>query len=165
MGDIVLLALGSPLLCIFISAIYFRTPLYNKKTSPIKSVALIALFVPILLVVGGFFSNRGLIECVYLAIVSLGFCYSYFHLFNMSETARRIRMLRRVYLNHGSVPIKSLENEYSIEHIVKIRIQRLMDTGVLTRSEDGSIKIARGALYYATQLIRFWRWLFFGSSM
>ena len=165
MGDMIWLALGSPLLCILVSMIYFRTPLYNPKTSPIKSVALIALFVPILLVGYGFLLGWGVNACVYLAIVSLGFCYSYFHLFNMSETARRIRMLRRIYLNGGSVAVKSLESEYSIEHIVKIRIQRLMDTGVLTRSQDGSIRVAKGALYYATQLIRFWRWLFFGSSM
>ena len=74
-------------------------------------------------------------------------------------------MLRRIYLSGGAVAIKSLEAEYSVEHIVEIRIQRLMDTGVLTRAKDGSIKISKGALYYATQVIRFWRWMFFGSTM
>lgn len=159
------LSLFSPLFCILLSALFFRTPLYNPKASPIKSVALIALLVPVLLVFYAGLNDFSLQECVYLAIVSLGFSYSYFHLFNMSETARRIRMLRWIYLNGGAVAIKSIEAEYSVEHIVKIRIQRLMDTGVLTRTKDGSIKISRGTLYYATQVIRFWRWMFFGSTM
>lgn len=159
------LSLLSPVFCILLSAIFFRTPFYNKKASPIKSAALIALLVPVLLVVYAGSMGFSIQECVYLAIVSLGFSYSYFHLFNMTETARRIRMLRRIYLNGGAVSVKAIEAEYSVEHIVKIRIQRLMDTGVLTRAKDGSIKISKGALYYATQLIRFWRWMFFGSTM
>ena len=123
------------------------------------------LFVPFVLVGLVWILHKSWEECVYLGTVSLGFCYSFFHLFNMSETARRIRMLRRIYLSGGSVAIKSLEQEYSVEHIVKIRIQRLMDTGILTKSSDGSIQVSKGALYYATQIIRFWRWLFFGNSM
>lgn len=159
------LGLLSPLFCILVAAIYFRTGFYNPKFSPIKYIAWITLLVPLLLVVFGAAQGFSWQECAYLGFVSLGFSYSFFHLFNMSETARRIRMLRRMHLNGGSVLIKSLEQEYSVEHIVKIRIQRLMDTGVLTKGPDGSIQVARGALYYATQLIRFWRRLFFGSTM
>lgn len=163
--QILILGLLSPLFCILLSALFFRTPFYNPKLAPQKSVALIVLVVPLLLVVYGLYSGMGYGEVSYLGFVSLCFSYSYFHLFNMSETARRIRMLRRIYSNGGAVEVKSLENEYSAEHIVKVRIQRLRDTGVLTWDADGSIKISRGALYYATQLIRFWRWLFFGSTM
>ncbi len=163
--QILILGLLSPLFCILLSAIYFRTPLYDPKKAPQKSVALIVLAVPVLLALYGWWAEMGYGEILYLGFVSLCFSYSYFHLFNMSETARRIRMLRRIYLKGGAVNAKSLENEYSAEHIVKVRIQRLMDTGVLTHSADGSIKISRGALYYATQLIRFWRWMFFGSTM
>jgi len=68
--------------------------------------------------------NEYLINTLYGFIVYNGILYAYFHLFNMSETARRIRILLQIK-SQGSLSSKDLENLYSAEDMVTARLKRL----------------------------------------
>ncbi|MCK8235422.1 hypothetical protein, partial [Erwinia amylovora] len=70
-------------------------------------------------------------ECVYVFIVSGAIAYSYFHLFNMSLTARRIHLLIRQLgqeVNPGE--------RYDAARVISLRLARLEQMGIL-REEGG----------------------------
>lgn len=81
----------------------------------------------------GLTSNLG--PVIYSLGIYLLFSYAYFHFFNMSETARRIRIL--LESSRSPVLIKSdLDRTYTGEGMVKIRLERLVALGELKREGD-----------------------------
>ncbi|OGG99666.1 MAG: hypothetical protein A2600_12455 [Candidatus Lambdaproteobacteria bacterium RIFOXYD1_FULL_56_27] len=66
----------------------------------------------------------------YLVVVYNGLGYGYFHFFNLSETARRIRLLIEVYQGVGAGTEK-----YQPESMVKNRIDRLVAMGQLEEGQ------------------------------
>ncbi|MBF0315052.1 MAG: hypothetical protein HQK52_16635 [Oligoflexia bacterium] len=59
-------------------------------------------------------------DLLYHLLVLNALTYSYFHLFNMSDTARRIKLL--ILIHRG----KNITNDnYSIESMIEVRLQRL----------------------------------------
>lgn len=62
---------------------------------------------------------------VFLYSVYLLFAYVYFHVFNMSETARRIRILTTSSLR-GEIKEEEMANNYTGEQMIKIRLERLL---------------------------------------
>jgi hypothetical protein len=89
-------------------------------------------------------------------IVYNGIAYAYFHVFNMSETARRIRILLHV-LMHGMMDADSLRSDYSPRDMVAVRLDRLEQMGQVARGPDGGYRIAGGVLLSAARAIRIWR--------
>lgn len=82
----------------------------------------------------GFLHGCALI--VYCLIVYNAVMYSYFHLFNMSETARRIHILLNV-LEHGVLRQEEIRAIYSPRDMVMIRLERLVLMGWLQRNSAG----------------------------
>lgn len=72
----------------------------------------------------------------YGLIVYNAVMYSYFHLFNMSETARRIRILLNV-LEHGVLQREEILALYSPRDMVMVRLDRLVLMGWLKRNSEG----------------------------
>jgi hypothetical protein len=66
---------------------------------------------------------------VYLLLAYNAVAYAYFHLFNLGETGRRIRMLLEVA--DGTAP--SADASYSAESMVRARLQRLEQMGQARR--------------------------------
>jgi hypothetical protein len=95
------------------------------------------------------------VEGLYGAIVYGCVAYSYFHLFNMSETARRIRILLELY-SAGSLSAGQLSSLYDGTAVLEMRLDRLLATRQLTRRADRFVTVGRG-LYAAARLTRAWR--------
>jgi len=72
---------------------------------------------------------------LYLFLIYLLAGYVYFHFFNMSETARRVRLLIESSKT-GSLNITDLKNLYPHQDIVSVRIERLTALGELQRSGE-----------------------------
>lgn len=95
--------------------------------------------------------------------VALFFCfavysslaYTYFHFFNMSETARRIRILYEVY-RAGSLPLTSIGELYKTADIIGLRLKRLVETNKL-RYESGHYILNDKILYCTALFITQWR--------
>lgn len=88
-----------------------------------------------------------------LAYVCIG--YSYFHVFNMSETARRIRILHEFY-KAGTLTREQILPLYDAKSVIGVRIGRLSDTGQLAEA-NGRYRLNGKLLYHAALLIQLWR--------
>jgi hypothetical protein len=95
------------------------------------------------------------LAATYVAVVYACIAYSYFHLFNMSETARRIRILRELHAA-GSLSAEEISRLYSNASVLATRFDRLLATGQL-RMRDGRFVAAGRLLYAAACLVRAWR--------
>lgn len=81
----------------------------------------------------------GALGFIYYALCCVLLSHLYFHVFNMSETARRIRILVELLTGQNS-------KAYSAEHQVSVRIKRLMDLDQVKRVGDIYF-IRRGTLW------------------
>jgi len=70
--------------------------------------------------------NNNFLAIVYGFIVYNLLGYSYFHVFNISETARRIKILTEIKKN-GALSQEELTKYYESDFMVKIRLQRLTE--------------------------------------
>ena len=81
-------------------------------------------------------------------LIALAASHAYFHWFNMSETARRIKILMALCLGETAYQRKG-------DEVVDKRIERLHQSGVVTETENGLTlqrpfwgKLARGLVWY-----------------
>jgi hypothetical protein len=95
------------------------------------------------------------IDVTYGALVYACLAYSYFHVFNMSETARRIRILSELYLA-GPLSGREISRLYSGEGLLEARLDRLVGTRLLALRGGRYVRVAR-PFYAAAWLIRGWR--------
>jgi hypothetical protein len=95
------------------------------------------------------------VEAVYGVVVYTCVAYSYFHLFNMSETARRIRILSEIYRS-GSLTADQLSRLYDAAAVLGMRLDRLLATRQLVRRADRFVNAGR-SFYAVACLIRAWR--------
>lgn len=97
----------------------------------------------------------GLWAGIYFFLIALCFGYSYFHLFNMALTARRIELLIR--------KLEGREAGYEPRQIVQQRIARLRQLGTLEEA-NGRLKLKNGPLWLAAWGIGQLRRLFYPSA-
>ena len=90
----------------------------------------------------------------YSFIVYSGIAYSYFHLFNMSETARRIRIFYEIH-KAGSLTAAEILSIYGTNDIISVRLERLMAVNQLARKQDLYVMEGR-TLYYVALMVRAW---------
>lgn len=76
-------------------------------------------------------SNSSVGVAVFIFIHSMLLAHVYFHIFNMSETARRIRLL--LELREGGVAVK--ESSYSPQQLIQTRLNRLRETRAVYYTE------------------------------
>lgn len=93
---------------------------------------------------------------VFVFLVFNGFLYAYFHFFNMSETARRIRILLLIRLK-GALQPEEMREDYSLVSMVKVRLNRLVETGQIIKRSNGQYYIASFFLLRVAFLIAAWR--------
>jgi hypothetical protein len=99
--------------------------------------------------------NDVIASVAYSMIVYWGFATFYFHLFNTSETARRIKLLYEID-KAGSLSETKITDMYSTNDIVRLRLKRLVDTNQL-RLRDGNYSIDNRLLYFAALIVAFWQ--------
>jgi hypothetical protein len=91
---------------------------------------------------------------IFALIVFNGFGYAYFHLFNLSETSQRVRLL--ILLRRGARGSEGTE-EYSPRRMVDVRVRRLVEMGQMRADSEGRYRIAGRFFLNAAFLLRAWR--------
>ncbi len=86
----------------------------------------------------------------YAFIVYNALAYTYFHLFNMSETARRIKILYEID-SAGSLSKEAIPRSYGISEMLSVRLKRLVNMKQL--GCKGNCYILAGRLLYFAALI------------
>lgn len=87
---------------------------------------------------------------LYAFIIYHALAYTYFHSFNMGETARRIKILYEI--NHAGILSKeALSINYGASEILSVRLKRLVDMKQLGR--NGYYYVLTGRLLYFAALI------------
>lgn len=102
----------------------------------------------------------GQIVCmlVFAFIVFNGVAYAYFHFFNMSETARRIRMLLQVQQSGPTgLRVDELERQYSQTDMIESRLDRLVHLNQLLLAPDKHYHVVGSTLLWAGGVMRAWR--------
>ena len=89
---------------------------------------------------------------IYTATTYIALCYCYFHIFNMSETARRVRILREIDCGKS---LSELSGVYQSGRMLENRLERLLATGQIKLS-DGRYFIRSRTLLYAAKLLFLW---------
>lgn len=109
-----------------------------------------------------FYEDRGTPETIYALLFAFlvfnGIAYAYFHIFNMSETARRIRMLLQIRQTGPSgLRIQELEREYSPQDMIEARLDRLVKMHQLVLDDDGRYRASGQVLLLAGRAMAWWR--------
>ncbi len=134
------------------------------KRLPAQVITVICIFLgycPLAAFIAGpIFAVQGLLLYrfsifLYSTVTYLCIGYSYFHIFNMSETARRIRILYEIYKN-GKISRERLRSIYGPDEMLRIRLARLQETGQV-RLVNGCYLIGNPLLYNAARIIALWR--------
>ena len=160
MTKFVLLIILSPLglLAFHTLAVRLSTALKTKTSNQKQLIECILLFnLPMLyscyLIFG--FSAGAIGFYLYELIVYNSFAYFYFHFFNMSETARRIKILVSIYNKKIRGP-KDFKAFYDTDKALSIRLKRLEQLGQLKKK--GAVYMIKGRLlYYVSFLIPVFR--------
>ena len=151
---------ASPLVIFLIHAILSRmVPIRSRQM--VAALAVVCASVPLAVVLRatalmmgtGFRSAASLWGYVVIVYVAIG--YTYFHFFNMSETARRIRILCEIG-RAGSLTEEKLAALYKTSDIIDVRLTRLIETGQLDLT-NGRYSIKGRLLVIAGHSVLFWR--------
>lgn len=153
----------SPLIILGSHLIFSR---FNQKSPPqiIAIFSILLSYLPVGALCGYALWRNSTIKstdlisgAIYFFVVFSALAYAYFHLFNMGETARRIRLLAEIR-KVGSLTAQELSTIYKESEIVELRLQRLVDMKQLTL-DNGYYTIKRKILYYVAKIILAWRYL------
>ncbi len=98
--------------------------------------------------------NELWIPAVYGILVYSFLAYAYFHLFNLSETSRRARILYELKRN-GPMTQEAVEAEYSPAGQIFVRLERLVDIGEL-KIIDGRYCLKRYSLWFVAFILKVW---------
>lgn len=98
----------------------------------------------------------------YLFAVYLLMAYVYFHVFNMSETARRIRILAQGHRS-GKVVKDEMVQNYTPGQMIDLRVERLKALGEISL-RDGRYLPGRMRLLPAARMVFFLRRFIFPDS-
>lgn len=149
------IGLCSPFTALGLHILVYRT-IPGSKKFPRQKLAVLVIGGSIAISVGtAVYLGLGLDQTVNAAILSLMFGYSYFHFFNMSETARRIRILVEYVAG-----IPASHSGYDKDKIFGNRITRMHETGLIVE-ENGRLHAKNGPVLWAAYVILAWRKMFF----
>lgn len=99
--------------------------------------------------------TEGLVSTIlYSLIVYNAFGYTYFHIFNMSETARRIRLLFEIR-TAGTLTGEQINNLYGSSDMFEVRIERLLSMAQI-EMKDGRYYLKGRFFFYVARIVAFW---------
>jgi hypothetical protein len=138
-----------PLWTFGVHALLMRVPRIRKLPHQMSAVliALLTGFVLSVIILRGNFSFERLFFSLFCC---LGLAHVYFHIFNMSETARRIRIL--VGLESGISP--SLGEDYNPEEAIKVRMARLTAIDQVAEEKPGFYAAKPSILLYVSLFLK-----------
>ncbi len=161
---ILVLLILSPFVILCVHALVSRTllflkPGFSNQLACILSV--VAGHIPMGLLLWFFAFNPTALSnelvapsVIYCLIVYNAIGYCYFHLFNMSETARRIRILYEVK-KAGRLEDSEIQSMYDTGNMFTVRVERLLSMNQI-REEGGRYRLSGYFLYIPALIINFW---------
>jgi hypothetical protein len=105
-------------------------------------------------ILGGMAGTEQLAGAAYAVLVFGSIGYAYFHVFNMSETARRIRILYEIHRS-GSLSEEQILSQYRTPYLIQVRLKRLEETFQLERRGERFVLKGR-TLYFVTCALEAW---------
>jgi len=123
-----LFLLFSPLILMGFHIIFVRLnkKFFKLKISNQNTVIFCELILNIPIIFIFYLLNKSFSAVTYAFFVYNSLGYAYFHFFNMSETARRIKILLEIRKNK-ILKIENLTNDYQSDFMIKTRLQRLIE--------------------------------------
>lgn len=91
---------------------------------------------------------------IYSLVVYNALAYSYFHVFNMGETSRRIRVLSEIYTSR-QLKVSEIASVYSANDMLNLRLERLLSMNQIKRSGDRYL-LGNRLLYHAARVVEAW---------
>jgi hypothetical protein len=82
----------------------------------------------------GFLESMGQITLSTVTYIALG--YGYFHFINLGETARRVRILIELWESDDGLSRNEILERYDAAHIVKVRLQRMINKRQIVVQND-----------------------------
>ena len=155
---IIALLISSPFLLFIVHIISIKIIKSIKiEISMQKVVVYCLLFINIPVIIIYIIVNRGfnIIDTLYVLLVYNSFAYFYFHFFNMSETARRIKILIGIK-NKKINSVDDLSTVYHFDKSLEIRLKRLIQLNQLEKNTEGYI-LKKKLLFRVSYLIWFFR--------
>ncbi|MEI8175836.1 MAG: hypothetical protein WCG78_03105 [Candidatus Omnitrophota bacterium] len=158
---IVAVLVSSP--CVIVAVHMLAARIAPGKLPPqaLAAAACVLGSVPVLMAIvaltppgAGLFGSR-VAACWFALAVYMLIAYSYFHIFNMSETARRVRILYEIS-SRGTAGVEELRAAYGGARIIEVRLERLQETGQIAQA-GGRYTIRNPLLYTAARIIDAWR--------
>lgn len=136
-----------------------------NRSRPAQAIALLAVALSLLVVCTLFYAvvwrslALGERSAVLLYCCIVFFCLAmfYFHLFNTSETARRIKLLYEIH-KAGMLSESAITRLYSVDDVVRLRLKRLVETNQL-EFREGYYMLKGKLLYRAAFIVLFWQLL------
>jgi hypothetical protein len=128
----------------------------KKVVSHQKALIMLALFYnfPIVLFSSILFKDWTII--LYIFFMINGFTYFYFHFFNMSETARGIKIV--VNIKTGKIKnIADIKNIYTMENSLVDRLKRLEHLKQIEKKSEENYLLKGKSMYFAASIIVFFR--------
>lgn len=157
-----ILLLVSPLWILFTHIPFARAlQRINPRLSPLYATAFVILDVYFIMQVFAwvlYLRHLPLQEAVfgwlYGTLVYGGLAFSYFQFFAMTETARRIRILRELY-ETGPLTREQLAANYGAEQMFEIRLNRMVELGQLEKAE-GRFRVKGRLILYVAKVMSTW---------
>ncbi|MBN1542375.1 hypothetical protein JW992_09540 [candidate division KSB1 bacterium] len=155
---ILLLSLtGSPLALVALHSLVLRVASRQSKNFSAQKVTLFLLcclnapllLVGVLLRKNGFWSG---VDLVYLLLVYNLVAYSYFHFFNMSETARRIKILVGIFKSRINF-VAGYEDAYHPTDSVLVRLERMTALGLVRRVQTDRYVLKNRPFYWTARIL------------
>lgn len=161
LARILCLSIFSPLLILAIHAVVSR--LFRKLAPQLAAVLSIGFAqFPLIFLLwwkvlkNVHFSGLESFAAVFYSItVFLSLGYLYFHIFNTSETARRIRILYEIKTS-GHLSKENIIALYKIDDIIEMRLKRLVETKQLAFNGK-TYRLDQRLLYWAAIFAATWR--------
>ncbi len=113
----------------------------------------------LLLFFGSLALDNGLLlsTVLYSVVVYLALGYTYFHLFNMSETARRIRLLYEIESGFFTVAETPAAGASPVQISLATRLERLEGLGQIERGTGGESYYVKGrTILLGARIVRLW---------
>lgn len=110
-----------------------------------------------------FLINAGAMLVNNLLIYAL-LCYCYFHVVNMGETARRIRILAELTEAGGSLSLREILERYNAREIIDRRLTRLLNSGQV-KCENGRYYIANPIVLTMARITAAVKRVIFGKTI
>lgn len=133
----------------------FKKPFLRQKgivvSCTVGYLVTAALFILFVKVRGSENSLSFFYSGFYLFFIYTVFAYVYFHVFNLSETARRIKMLAECKKSNG-ITKEQLSAKYRCEDMVSNRLKRLSALGIV-KIFDNRYILGNKTLLYAARLL------------